>query len=248
MSLYKATTSLQRTQYFNEQTRVVVSHGPCKTDISAATHMQLFELKVNSCHSKRTTPADGFLESRYCQRRTQHASLAPAPLCAAPFPFSAVKVMALWSPPALAAFSSEESQRQMETPAARMAQRKTLAPGFSRQALRQVMGKVSLASHPLVICCLHAVRCPLHGSTHPGGLAVLRQDQCWPLLSMNQAGLQPVVRAGRFIPLLLLIQYCWCGWYQVKRQCSEPLQCTTAFTSHAQRTCHPLNGSQWLAT
>eukprot|EP00775_Hariotina_reticulata_P012610 gene12610-12740_t len=54
----------------------------------------------------------------------------------------AQQVIRFWSPPALSAVSSEETKRQMEDPAARIAQRKTLAPGFSRQALRQVLGKV----------------------------------------------------------------------------------------------------------
>ncbi|KAF6266277.1 cytochrome P450 [Scenedesmus sp. NREL 46B-D3] len=52
------------------------------------------------------------------------------------------KVMAFWSPPGLQALGSEASNKAMASPAARIAQRKTLAPGFSRQALRQVIGKV----------------------------------------------------------------------------------------------------------
>lgn len=50
--------------------------------------------------------------------------------------------MGFWSPPAIAAFNSAQATANMENPAGRMAQRKTLAPGFSRQALRKVLGKV----------------------------------------------------------------------------------------------------------
>jgi cytochrome P450 len=50
--------------------------------------------------------------------------------------------MVFWSPPGLQALGSEAGNKAMASPTARMAQRKTLAPGFSRQALRQVLGKV----------------------------------------------------------------------------------------------------------
>jgi cytochrome P450 len=50
--------------------------------------------------------------------------------------------MTFWAPPGLQAIGSKAGNKAMANPAARMAQRKTLAPGFSRQALRQVIGKV----------------------------------------------------------------------------------------------------------
>ncbi|WIA15673.1 hypothetical protein OEZ85_002299 [Tetradesmus obliquus] len=58
-------------------------------------------------------------------------------------------VMSFWAPPGLQAIGSEAGNKAMADPSARMVQRKTLAPGFSRQALRQVLGKVEAiaASH-----------------------------------------------------------------------------------------------------
>lgn len=49
-----------------------------------------------------------------------------------------LQVMSFWAPPGLQAIGSEAGNKAMADPSARMVQRKTLAPGFSRQALRQV--------------------------------------------------------------------------------------------------------------
>lgn len=47
-----------------------------------------------------------------------------------------------WNPPALYAMLGEDARRNLEDPAARAISRKLMAPGFSKEALRDYLGKV----------------------------------------------------------------------------------------------------------
>jgi hypothetical protein len=103
-----------------------------------------------------------------------------------------VQVIRFWSPPALSALNSEETTRQMEDPAARIAQRKTLAPGFSRQALRQVLGKV---------CCGWLKQ--LAGRTFVGAAPVCWQvvHSTWPVVADTAELLQLCLKSSSLLPL-----------------------------------------------
>lgn len=89
------------------------------------------------------------LQENCCRYNTIPQSLfSPASDCCV-----AAQIMAGWNPESLYAMLGEGTRANMENPANRMMSRKLMAPGFSREAMRQYLTKVGICLQQFPTSC-----------------------------------------------------------------------------------------------
>lgn len=97
-----------------------------------------------ACNREALSPVEAVL--KYAVTCVQYPLLQPLLLFI-------VQIMTGWNPESLYAMLGESTRQNLENPASRMMSRKLMAPGFSREAMRQYLTKVgSIAAH--VLCML----------------------------------------------------------------------------------------------